>query len=117
MITKDAAGKVHVNTDEMATRHWAWGGAVVGIMFPPSIIAAASAAVGTAVGGVDGHLWRGMSRADVREFGEIIDPGQAALVIVGDSKLQQAADKAGLTAETHVAKRPASPTTATMEDT
>lgn len=58
-----------------------------------------------------------MSRADVEEFGEIIDAGQAALVIVGDSKLQQVADKAGLTAEMHVAKRPASPTTATMEDT
>lgn len=58
-----------------------------------------------------------MSRADVEEFGEIIDAGQAALAMVGDSKLQQVADKAGLTAETHVAKRPASPTTATMEDT
>ena len=117
MITKDAAGKVHVNTDEMATRHWAWGGAVVGIMFPPSIIAASCAAVGTAVGGVDSHLWRGMSRADVKEFGEIIDAGQAVLVSVEKSKLQQVADKAGLTAETHVAKRPAGPTTATMEDT
>ena len=28
MITKDDAGKVHVNKDEMATRHGAWGGAV-----------------------------------------------------------------------------------------
>ena len=26
VITKDAAGKVHVNKDEMATRHGAWGG-------------------------------------------------------------------------------------------
>jgi uncharacterized membrane protein len=84
----------------------AWGGAavgaIVGILFPPSIIA--TAAVGAAVGGVGGHLWRGMSRADVKEFGEIIDDGQAALVIVGESKLQQAVDKAGLKAEKHVAK-------------
>ena len=106
VITKDDAGKVHVNKDEMATRHGAWGGAavgaVVGILFPPAIIA--SAVVGAAVGGVGGHLWRGMSRADVKEFGEIIDAGQAALLIVGEDKLAEAVDKAGLKAEKHVAK-------------
>jgi uncharacterized membrane protein len=106
VVTKDAAGQVHVNKDEMATRHGAWGGAaagaVVGILFPPSIIG--SALVGAAVGGVSGHLWRGMSRSDVKEFGEIIDQGQAALIIVGESKLQQALDKATLRAEKHVAR-------------
>ena len=106
VVTKDDAGKVHVNKDEMATRHGAWGGAavgaVVGILFPPAIIG--SAIVGAAVGGVGGHLWRGMSRADVKEFGEVIDAGQAALVIVGESKLQQALDKAVLKAEKQVAK-------------
>jgi hypothetical protein len=45
-----------------------------------------------------------MSRADVKEFGDIIDDGQAALVIVGESKVEQAIDKAGLKAEKHVAK-------------
>jgi uncharacterized membrane protein len=106
VVTKDDAGKVHVNKDEMATRHGAWGGAavgaVVGILFPPSLIA--GAAVGAAVGGVGGHLWRGMSRADVKEFGDLIDSGQAALVIVGESKIEQAIDKAALKAEKHVAK-------------
>ena len=106
VVTKDDAGKIHVNKDEMATRHGAWGGAavgaVVGILFPPAIIG--SALVGAAVGGVGGHLWRGMSRADVKEFGDVIDTGQAALVIVGESTLQEAVDKAGLKAEKHVAK-------------
>ena len=106
VVTKDDAGKVHVNKDEMATRHGGWGGAavgaVVGILFPPSLIV--GAAVGAAVGGVGGHLWRGMSRADVKEFGDVIDAGQAALVIVGESKVEQAVEKAGLKAEKHVAK-------------
>ena len=106
VVTKDGGGKVHVNKDEMATRHGAWGGAavgaLVGILFPPAIIG--TAVVGAAVGGVGGHLWRGMSRADVRELGEVIDDGQAALVIVGESKVEQAVDKAGLKAEKHVAK-------------
>ena len=42
VVTKDDDGKVHVNKDETSTRHGAWGGAaagaLVGILFPPSII-------------------------------------------------------------------------------
>ncbi|GAA4987013.1 DUF1269 domain-containing protein [Kitasatospora paranensis] len=106
VITKDDNGKVHVNKDETATRHGAWGGAaagaLVGLLFPPAVIG--TAVVGAAVGGVGGHLWRGMSRADVKEFGELIDDGQAALVIVGESKVAQAVEKAGLKAEKHIAK-------------
>jgi uncharacterized membrane protein len=106
VVTKDENGKIHENKDEMPTRHGAWGGAAVGaaigILFPPAIIA--SAAVGAAVGGVGGHLWRGMSRDDVKELGEIIDDGQAALLIVGESKVAEAVDKAALKAQKQVAK-------------
>jgi uncharacterized membrane protein len=106
VVTKAANGKVHVNKDEMATRHGAWGGAaagaVVGILFPPSIVG--TALVGAAIGGVGGHLWRGMSRADVKELGDIIDDGQAALVVVGESKMEQALDKAALRAEKKIAR-------------
>lgn len=107
VVTKDDRGKVHVNKDEMATRHGAWGGAaagaLVGILFPPALIG--TAAVGAAVGGASGHLWRGMSRADVKELGEVIDAGQAALVIIGESKVEQALSKAALRADKHVAKK------------
>ena len=106
VVTKDYNGKVHVSKDEMPTRHGAWGGAAVGaaigILFPPAVIG--TALVGAAVGGVGGHLWRGMSRADVKELGEVIDDGQAALVVVGESKLEQALGKAALTAEKHIAR-------------
>jgi uncharacterized membrane protein len=106
VVTKDGLGKVHVSKDEMATRHGAWGGAAagaaIGVLFPPSIIG--TALVGAAVGGVSGHLWRGMSRADVKELGEVLDTGQAALVVVGESKMQQALDKAALRAEKHIAR-------------
>jgi uncharacterized membrane protein len=107
VVTKDTGGNVHVNKDETATRHGAWGGAaagaVVGLLFPPSILV--TAAVGAAVGAVGGHLWRGMSRADVKEFGDIIDDGQAALVIVGESTVEQAVNKAALKAEKRIAKQ------------
>ena len=106
VVTKDYDGKVHVSKDEMPTRHGAWGGAAVGaaigILFPPSIIG--TAALGAAVGGVGGHLWRGMSRSDVKELGELIDDGQAALVVVGESKVQQAVQQAVKKAEKQVAK-------------
>lgn len=92
VITKDARGRVHVNKDEMATRHGAWGGiavgALVGILFPPSLIG--SAVLGGVVGGVGGHLWRGLSRSDVKELGEVIDEGEAALIVIGESKISSA---------------------------
>jgi uncharacterized membrane protein len=107
VVTKDQSGKVHVNKDEMATRHGGWGGAaagaVIGILFPPSIIG--SALVGGAIGGVSGHLWRGLSRSDVKELGDIIDAGEACLLIVGASTLEQALNKASLKAEKHIAKK------------
>ncbi|MEV8353482.1 DUF1269 domain-containing protein [Streptomyces niveus] len=106
VITKDDTGKVHVNKDETSTRRGAWRGAAVGgligLLFPPAIIG--GAVVGAAAGGVGGHLWRGMSRADVKAFGETIDEGEAALAIVGESKLRQVVEEAGLKAEKHVAK-------------
>jgi uncharacterized membrane protein len=106
VITKDDKGRIHVNKDETSTRHGAWGGAaagaLIGILFPPSIIA--SALVGAAVGGVSGHLWKGMSRTDVKEFGEVIDSGEAALVIVGETALEAAIEKAQLKAQRKVEK-------------
>jgi uncharacterized membrane protein len=75
---------------------------VIGILFPPSIIV--GAAVGGAIGAVTGHFWRGMCRADVEEFGDVIDPGQAALIVVGGSAPKDALDKADLKAKKRVAK-------------
>jgi uncharacterized membrane protein len=106
VITKDTAGKVHVNKDEMATRHGGWGGAaagaVLGILFPPSLIG--TAMVGGAVGAASGHIWRGLSRSDVKELGELIDAGEAALLVIGANTVEPALKKAGLKAEKHVAK-------------
>lgn len=106
VITKDDQGKIHVGKDETSTRHGAWGGAaagaLVGLLFPPSLIG--TAVLGAAIGGVSGHLWKGMSRTDVKEFGEAIDAGEAALVIVGETKTEDAVEKAGLHAQKKVAK-------------
>jgi len=96
VVTKDAAGKVHENKDETATRHGAWwgvaAGAAVGVIFPPAILGAAAA--GGVIGGVSGHLAKGMSRSRAKELGDFIDPGQAGLVVVGETKVKAAVQKA-----------------------
>ena len=96
VITKDAAGKIHENKDETATRHGAWwgiaAGAAVGVLFPPAVLGAAAA--GGVIGGVSGHLAKGMSRSDAKELGDYINPGEAGLVVVGESKVEEAISKA-----------------------
>ena len=107
VITKDSKGKVHVNKDEMATRHGGWGGAaagaVVGMLFAPAVLG--TALVGGAIGAVGGHIYRGISRSDVKELGDLIDSGEAALLVIGESTLEEALDKATLKAEKQVAKQ------------
>ncbi len=95
IVTKDTDGKVHVEKHEKPTQHGAWGGiavgAVVGVLFPPSVIGAA--AVGGLVGGIGGHLRKGISRGDAKELGELLEGGQAALIVIGESRLEEQLDK------------------------
>jgi uncharacterized membrane protein len=94
-VFKDADGKVHVHKHEKPTQHGAWTGAavgaVIGVLFPPSIIGAG--VVGAGAGGLMGHFWRGMSRGDVKELGEALDAGEAALIVVGRSRVLEQAEK------------------------
>jgi uncharacterized membrane protein len=105
IVTKQD-GKVHVHKHEKPTQHGAWTGlgvgALVGILFPPSIIA--SGVVGAAAGGLVGHLWRGMSRSDVKEIGTFLDDGDAALVVIGASRVEEQVAKAMAHAERRLSK-------------
>jgi uncharacterized membrane protein len=107
VVTKDRHGRVHVNKDEIAARHGAWGGAVVGaligIMFPPALIGFAVAGAG--IGELSGHLWQGLSRADVKELGELIDEGEAALLVVAGSPLADTLRSTDLHAERNVTRK------------
>jgi uncharacterized membrane protein len=89
-------GKVRVHKTERPTQHGAWTGiavgALAGILFPPSIIGTAIA--GGVAGGVIGHLWKGMSRSDLKELGEAMDDGNAALIVIGESKVDERIEQA-----------------------
>lgn len=106
VVTKDPAGKIHESKHESATRHGAWwgiaAGAAVGVLFPPSIIG--TAAVGGVIGGVSGHLAKGMSRSQAKELGDFIDPGEAGLVVVGETKIAEPLKKAVTRAEKQTAR-------------
>jgi uncharacterized membrane protein len=106
VVTKDTHGHVHVNKDETAARHGAWSGAVVGavvgLLFPPSLLG--FAVVGAGVGGLSGHLWRGMSRSDVKDLGELIDGSEAALIVVAASPLAAALEEATLHADREITR-------------
>ena len=89
VITKDDKGKVHVDEDETATRKGAWGGAgvgaLVGLIFPPALIAQRRRRRG--VGAVGGHRARGLGRSDMKELGERLTAGEAGPVALGDGRL------------------------------
>jgi uncharacterized membrane protein len=106
LIAKDADGKVHVAKHEKPTQHGAWGGiavgAAIGILFPPSILGAA--AVGGVIGGVAGHLRRGISRGDAKELGDLLEGGEAALIVIGESRVEEQLDKALTRAEKSLEK-------------
>ena len=63
-----------------------------------------AAAVGGLAGGVTGHLSKGMSRSQAKQLGDFIDPGQAGLVIVGESKVEDAIKNAVTRAEKETAQ-------------
>jgi uncharacterized membrane protein len=107
VVNKDRDGTVHVSKHEKPTQKGAWtgalAGAVVGVLFPPSIIGMAAA--GGAMGGLIGHVWSGMSRSDLKELGDVLDSGTAALVVVGKSSLADKLAKATAKAQKTIEKK------------
>jgi uncharacterized membrane protein len=96
VIRKEEDGKVRVTKTEKPTQHGAWTGAavgaLVGIIFPPAVLG--SAIVGAGAGGLAGHFTRGVSRGDLKELGDELEAGSAAVIVLGESKLEEELEKA-----------------------
>jgi uncharacterized membrane protein len=96
VIRKEDDGKVRVTKTEKPTQRGAWTGAgvgaLVGILFPPALIG--SAVVGATAGGVIGHLRGGISRGDLKELGDELEAGNAAVIVIGESKVEEQLEKA-----------------------
>jgi uncharacterized membrane protein len=96
VIRKEEDGKVRVTKTEKPTQHGAWTGAgvgaLVGLVFPPALIG--SAIVGAGAGGLVGHFSRGISRGDLKDLGEELEAGSAAVIVIGESKIEEQLEKA-----------------------
>jgi uncharacterized membrane protein len=67
-------------------------GAAISVIFPPPILV--SGLVGAGAGALIGHLHGSMSRADLKEIGEMLDESDAALIAVGEATIEQAVEEA-----------------------
>jgi uncharacterized membrane protein len=86
VLSKKEDGEINVNKDEKPVKHGGWIGLAAGaaavVLFPvaaPVALAAGAAGVGAWVG----HLAHGMSRDEAKGMAEQLQPGQAALIVVG----------------------------------
>jgi uncharacterized membrane protein len=97
IITKDADGKVKVSKTEKPTQHGGWAGlaagAAVAVLFPVALPVAVAAG-GAGLGAWIGHLAHGTSRSDLKEIGELLDEGSAALIVIGVDKDAQRIENA-----------------------
>lgn len=93
VISRDEDGKVHVvKKHEQPTRHGAahglgWGlavGAVFAILPGIGLLGglAVGGGAGAAIGAVTGHIKGGMPDDELKQLGEVLEQGQAGLIVV-----------------------------------
>jgi len=93
VIAKNAEGKVEiVKKHEQPTRHggavglgWGLAAGAVAALFPPVGILGAltvGGGAGAAIGALAGHVGGGMDRDGLKHLGEVLDEGEAGLVVV-----------------------------------
>jgi uncharacterized membrane protein len=108
VVSHQPDGTVKVRKTEKPTQHGGWlglaAGAAIAVAAPvamPTLVAAGGAGLGAWIG----HVARGISRRDVRELGETLDQGTAALIVIGINKDADRVQKAAAKARKFTTKR------------
>ena len=93
VVVHDSEGKVTFKESaDPSGKKWAKRGAIagglVGLIFPPSIIA------GAAVGGAGGGVWgkvrdKGFKDEELKQVGESLPPGTSAIIAVAEDRVVQ----------------------------
>lgn len=97
LVSRRTDGKIHVDDDFHETRKGAgWGavgGAVIGLIFPPSLLAGAvvGAGIGAGVGGLKSHGTKAAIKADVEET---LPLNSSGIVAVFEEQWEDDVDKA-----------------------
>ena len=91
VVVRDAEGKVtYEETADPSGKRWAKRGAIagglVGLLFPPSIVA------GAIVGGAGGGLWgkvrdKGFKDDDLKAIGDTLEPGTSAIIAIAEDRV------------------------------
>ena len=91
VVVRDTEGKVSFEeTADPSGKRWAKRGAIagglVGLLFPPSLIA------GAVVGGAGGGLWgkvrdKGFKDADLKAIGDSLEPGTSAIIAIAEDQV------------------------------
>lgn len=111
VIAKETDGKVKiVKKHEEPTRQGGWAGAGLGLatglvvaLFPAVAIGAGvlvGTSAGAVIGAVAGHVVGGLSRGDLKDIGEQLDDGQAALIVIAALDLEARVEEALRAADT-----------------
>jgi uncharacterized membrane protein len=93
VLAKNEKGKVKIEkTYEAGTRHdslkglgWGLAAGAAAALFPAIGIWGALAAGGSggaAIGAITGHIQTGMKRGELKKLGDVLDCGEAALIVV-----------------------------------
>jgi uncharacterized membrane protein len=96
LVTKDEKGKPKiVHKTEKPTQHGGWAGlgigALIGLFWPSVLI---GGLLGAGVGAFVGHLEGGISRGDLKEVGELLDEGEAVVLVIGEATIERAVEEA-----------------------
>ena len=97
VVVRNADGKVHYEeTADPSGKKWAKRGAIagglVGLIFPPAIIA--SAVVGGGAGGIWGKVRdKGFKDDDLKSVGESMDPGTSAIIAIAEDHVIERLEK------------------------
>jgi uncharacterized membrane protein len=103
LVHRNDKGKLHVHETTHAGKVAAGvgvvAGAILGAVFPPAGLAIIGGAVAGGAGlgvvaGAIGHFAGGISRKDMKELGEFLDDGEAALLAVAVDAIATDVDKA-----------------------
>jgi uncharacterized membrane protein len=103
LVTRDNDDKVHIKETEKPTQRGAAVGlgvggavglgvsAIVSAFFPPFLLA--GAALGALDGAVIGHFREGLPRKDLKELGQTLNDGTAAVVVLAESTVAEEMQK------------------------
>jgi len=106
VIGKKENGKVKVfKKHEQPTRHGGWVGAGWGLatglviaLFPAAAIGtgllAGTTGAGAAIGAIAGHVKHGMKNKDLHDLADMLDAGEAALIVVASSDIGKKVEEA-----------------------